>query len=262
MYAKDCLVFLRESIISCMNQSVPCDLYLYVDGVVREEVVEYLVALESQRNVYVFWSGECRGLAVGLNFLIEKVVEESYPFVARMDSDDIARANRISEQLKFMELNSDVDVCGAFAREFGAPFALEVKRLPLIHEELYDFSITRCPFIHPTVIFRAKVFRDGFRYPENSHFTEDMALWYLLLKNGFKFGNVNQVLLDYRISSATLKRRLGFRKSWSEARMRAIYMISLNRFSLRNLLLLVVRFLWHLSPRSVATIGYRFRNRI
>ncbi len=113
-----------------------------------------------------------------------------------------------------------MDVCGTSCHEFGASFSLDEKHLPKGHDQLVEFSITRCPFIHPTVMFRSSVFEKGHRYPTNTSLTEDMALWFQLLKSGCVFANLNDVLLDYRLNENTINRRHGIGKAFSEIRIR------------------------------------------
>lgn len=212
IYKHDVLPYFIDAVESILNQSYPCDLFIYRDGCVSESIQSYLDSISSLPQVKCVYSPVNEGLAVALNCLIDKVVELDYEYVARMDSDDLSRANRIEKQVFYFNQNINVDLCGTSCREFGASFSLEEKHLPCDHESLLDFSISRCPFIHPSVMFRSKVFRDGVRYPTDTAFTEDMALWFSLLRKGYRFGNVKEVLLDYRLNEKTIFRRKGLKK--------------------------------------------------
>lgn len=61
-------------------------------------------------------------------------------------------------------------------------------------------------------MFRSSVFKDGIRYPLDTRYTEDIALWLCLLDKGYCFHNLPKVLLDYRINEDTFSRRRGFKK--------------------------------------------------
>ncbi|MFT6985485.1 MAG: glycosyltransferase involved in cell wall biosynthesis [Psychromonas sp.] len=260
VYRSDSLEYLKDAINSILTQTFnKLTLFIYRDGAVPIEIDEYLSCIRSKNgNVILLISEQNSGLANALNKLIDTVVlDGSFSYVARMDSDDISRPERLIKQVDFFVNNQDIDVCGTSCREFGATYALDEKHLPKTHEELLDFSVTRCPFIHPSVMFRSSVFTDGNRYPTDTAFTEDMALWFNLLKKGYRFGNINEVLLDYRLNENTIERRKGIDKALSEVRIRTSNMFALGKFSLRNVVLIYSRILFHLLPSSLVKLAYK-----
>ncbi|ENM5799008.1 glycosyltransferase [Vibrio mimicus] len=258
VYKNDKLEFLKVAIDSVLKQSMNCHLYIYQDGPLSSDVLKYLDFISDNKAIF-YYSGQFnQGLAKSLNYLIDKVISSSnYIYIARMDSDDISHPDRMKKQIDFFVTNPDVDVCGTACREFGASFALEEKHLPTTHQELLDFSIIRCPFIHPSVMFRRRVFETGIRYPTDTALTEDMALWLELLVNGFKFSNINEVLIDYRLSENTIKRRKGMDKALSEVKVRLYYMFKLKRISFKSIFLILSRFAFHLLPDSIMKFAYK-----
>ncbi|WP_373929901.1 glycosyltransferase [Vibrio cyclitrophicus] len=260
VYKSDSLEHLKLAVNSILEQTFSdLNLFIFRDGVVPKEIDEYLSLINDKYdNVNLSISEKNEGLAKALNNLIDIVMTNgSFNYVARMDSDDICRPDRINRQVHFLELNRQVDLCGTSCKEFGASYALDEKHLPKSHDELLGFSITRCPFIHPSVVFRASVFEDGNRYPINTSLTEDMAFWFELLNGGYRFGNLNEVLLEYRLNEKTIERRKGWRKAFSEIRIRLKYMFLLNEFSFLNLLLIFSRLAFHLMPSSLVKLAYK-----
>ena len=257
VYHSDNPEMFKVAVNSILEQSIGCDLLIYRDGTITNELSSALESYNSLSNVIIFRKEENKGLAEGLNFLINYAIKEGYQYIARMDSDDISRPERLKRQVDFLEKNLDVDVLGTSCCEFGASFALDEKHLPESHEELKDFSVTRCPFIHPTVMFRGKVFDGGYRYPVNTTLTEDMALWFELLNAGFKFANINDVLLEYRLNENTIQRRKGFNKALSEIKIRLRNMKSLNQVNMKNILLIGARIVFHLMPDYLVKIAYK-----
>lgn len=253
----DYLAIAMESILSQSYQDIT--LFVYQDGSIPWELENYIKESSyADDRVKYIKRNHNQGLAVALNSLIDIIVDDStYIYVARMDSDDVSRVNRIYKQVRFLTSNPDIDVCGTSCKEFGASFALEEKHLPETHSELLDFSITRCPFIHPSVMFRTSVFRSGIRYPINTALTEDMALWFELLQAGYKFSNINEVLLDYRLNEMTIKRRHGIGKAISEIKIRFRYMFILKRLSIKNVSLIFARLVFHLLPPVLMKFAYR-----
>ncbi|WP_230855781.1 glycosyltransferase [Vibrio kanaloae] len=259
VYRSDNPIDLRLAIDSIINQSYTnLTLFIYRDGSVPVAIDDILAEYYLDRRIVLVKNDVNHGLAKALNALIDKVISfGEYNYIARMDSDDISRPSRIDKQVNFLELNHEIDVCGTSCREFGASYALEEKHLPRSHEELLNFSISRCPLIHPSVMFRATVFKSGIRYPINTVFTEDMALWFELLNKGFKFSNLNDILLDYKLNENTIERRKGFGKAISEIRIRTANMFLLKQFSFKNVVLIYSRLAFHLMPSFLVKLAYK-----
>ncbi|EHU5196729.1 glycosyltransferase [Vibrio vulnificus] len=256
VYDGDDSSHISDSIISILNQTIPVDLYVFQDGFVNESISNVLFFF--RKKIFLVQSADNVGLAMGLNNLIETILPKQYDYVARMDADDISYMNRIESQVSFLNSNDEIDVLGTSCREFGSSFSLEEKHLPERHEDLLDFSIARCPFIHPTVMFRMSVFELGYRYPINTTLTEDMALWFILLNSGFKFANINDILLDYRLNENTVNRRRGISKAVSEFKIRFKYMISLKRVSFKNFILVLSRLAFHLVSPKIIALCYKY----
>ncbi len=250
---------LDTAIQSVLHQSYSAiQLFIYQDGQVPREIAHILNFYSHHDKVSITRNSTNQGLAKALNSLISQVVStKEFSYVARMDSDDICRVERIARQVSFLELNKNIDVCGTSCHEFGSSFSLEEKHLPVTHEDLHNFSIARCPFIHPSVMFRVTLFNDGIRYPTHTTLTEDMALWYELLIKGYHFANLHEVLIDYRLNENTIARRTGISKAFSEVRIRTYYMIALKEISLRNIVLILSRVVFHLMPSTLVKLAYK-----
>ncbi|KAA1162161.1 glycosyltransferase [Pseudoalteromonas fuliginea] len=251
---------LREAIDSMLLQThTKTDIFIYIDGEIKADLKLVLDEYDKANNkIHLYYNAINKGLAFGLNSLISEVLNTGkYHFIARMDSDDISYNSRIEEQVLFFRKNPQISVLGTGCLEFGASFALDSKILPARHETLKSFSVSRCPFIHPSVMFRVAVFEEGNRYPTDTALTEDMALWFELLAKGYNFANLDVVLLKYRLNEDTLKRRKGFSKCYSEIKLRFKYMYLLNECSLKNSLLILSRVFFHLAPTPIIALAYK-----
>ncbi|MTC47097.1 glycosyltransferase [Providencia sp. wls1922] len=259
VYKNDKLDHLKEAINSIyIQENITPLILVYIDGEIPQQQFEYLESLHSNNIIELISSRINQGLSFALNTLIDKAL--TYPdikYIARMDSDDISYPTRLSVQKEFLDLNTDIDILGTSCQEFGAPYALKEKRLPSNHSDLIQFSITRCPFIHPSVMFRRRVFEQGNRYPTHTCFTEDMAFWLELLYKNYKFHNLPDILLKYRLEENTMIRRAGLSKAKSEVSLRLGYMFLLNKFSFRNILLIYSRYFFHLLPPKVMSLAYK-----
>lgn len=261
VYRSDSLEYLKVAVESILDQSYKqISLFIYRDGEVPSDIEDFLSKLIIDNNrVQLYCFNVNQGLAHGLNYLIDIIVGNGlFDYIARMDSDDISRFERIEKQVAFLEKNLDIDVCGSSCREFGASFALEEKKLPQLHSSLIDYSITHCPFIHPTVMFRSYVFKSNIRYPTDTSLTEDMAFWFILLEQGYKLANLDDVLLEYRLNENTLKRRKGIGKAFGEFKLRIKHMFRLKRVSIKNIILVSFRLFFHLMPTFVLKLLYKY----
>ncbi|MEQ4701056.1 glycosyltransferase [Providencia rettgeri] len=262
IYSKDDINHFKIAMESLFSQSYSVDIFLYIDGFIDRNKIALIERYKQRDNVYVIHSEKNLGLAFGLNTLIDNIIkhEKKYKYIARMDSDDISHPSRIEKQINYLERNQSISVLGTFCKEFGSSFALDIKKLPLEHEEITKFSIIRSPLVHPTVMFRSEIFHKGFRYPLNTNFTEDMAFWFILIKSGYKFSNLNEVLLDYRLNEDTVSRRKGLKKSISEIKLRFKYMFLLKQTNLKNITFILSRLLFHSLPAPILKYLYaRFR---
>lgn len=257
VYAKERPEFLSESLDSLSKQSFKCDVFLYCDGHLTNELNMVIDRFSKIINLFIYKSDINEGLTHALNFLISEVRCFNYCYIARMDSDDICYFDRMEKQVIFFQDNEDVDIVGGFCNEFGGDFNLEEKKLPTKHSDLLKFSIRRSPFIHPTVMFRASVFDSGIRYP-NAVLTEDLALWYELLLNGFIIANINTCLIKYRVNNSTLSRRNGLSKAICEVKLRLRFMVKSNQVSFSNAIYIFLRFAFHLLPVKALRIAYKF----
>ncbi|EPM5567241.1 glycosyltransferase [Providencia thailandensis] len=259
VYKNDKLEYIKDAINSiCQQENSNALILIYIDGIIPDKQFEYLNSLHKKHIIELVHSKYNRGLSFALNALIDKALTYSnIEYIARMDSDDISLPQRLEKQKYFMDTHVEIDVLGTACEEFGSSYALIEKRLPSYHLELENFSITRCPFIHPTVMFRRRVFEQGNRYPTHTCFTEDMAFWLELLYKNYKFHNLPDVLLRYRLEENTMTRRAGLSKAKSEVSLRLGYMFLLNKFSFKNMLLIYSRYFFHLLPPKIMSLAYK-----
>jgi glycosyltransferase involved in cell wall biosynthesis len=141
-------------------------------------------------------------------------------YVARMDSDDIARPDRCGKQLRYMR-ERNLDLCGAMIEEFagnpkpgyGKPAdtrnARRIRMLPLSHDELVRFSRWRNPMNHPAVMFRRNAALAAGNYRDMPDF-EDYDLWLRMIRGGARLGNLEETLVYMRAGGNFYRRRGGF----------------------------------------------------
>jgi hypothetical protein len=124
-----------------------------------------------------------------------------------MDADDISYTDRIAEQVKFLECNPDVSVCGAnFDLIDGDGNQIQQTNMPTSNKEIRRLLYFQNPICHPTVMYRRKdvILVGGYA----SKYAEDYDLWIRLLGcPGIIFANLPKVLVGYRTPVVSQARR-------------------------------------------------------
>lgn len=256
VYYKESSSFFRNSLDSIFSQTVcPNEVILVEDGPLGTDLNDVVVEYSSKYpELKVIPLAANQGLGKALN---EGLKHCSYDIVARMDTDDIAKADRFEKQLAVFEKYPDIDVVGAWIDEFEDDISKvkSVRKLPEKPDDIKKFAKHRNPINHPVVMFRKNAVLAAGGY-QHFHLFEDYYLWVRMLMNGAKFYNIQESLLYFRFSPEMFKRRGGWRYMINEFHflqmMRQVHFISVFEF-LRNVF---VRFVVRLIPNSWRTIIY------
>lgn len=152
------------------------------------------------------------GLTAALNKGLEHVTSE---LVARNDSDDYSASQRFELQVKYMEEHGGVDVLGGAMQEFDDEHAcLGVRHYPSAHLKKYICKAAPCA--HPTVVMRMRMFREGgLRYDDRYPMNEDIALWYDVMRKGYRIDNIQDIVYYFECSGGMFERR-SRQKAWPE----------------------------------------------
>lgn len=210
VYFKEKPENLRQSAESIFSQTVPTnDFVLMCDGPLTEELDGVISELRERYGdvLHVVRLEENCGLGIALNRGLQECRNE---LIARMDSDDIALANRCELQLNKFAEDPDLAIVGGAIDEFeGTPFnVISHKSMPEEYKDVLRYARIRNPFNHPTVMFRRSVILEAGGYPNNI-LHEDYALWGNLLINGVKGCNLPQTLCFMRVDGGLYERRGG-----------------------------------------------------
>lgn len=214
-------------IMGVHNQKNKEELYRAVDSVLKQSYSEFefiiyddgseeaeasmLKELEKYDDrIRVIRGEENKGLAYGLNQCL-KVSQGKY--IARMDADDISKADRFRAQIDFLEANGSYGWCGCSADLFDSEGVWGRRIMPLNPgvTELLKYS----PYIHPSVIFRKNVLEEsgGYLVTEDTKRCEDYELFLRLHAMGYCGYNLQETLFCYqedrfRYDKRTWKQRI------------------------------------------------------
>ena len=194
--------YLVESIESIINQTFEDYEFIIInDGSTDADVVSLLKEYEGKyEKVILINNKENLGLTRSLNIGIDKCQGK---YIARMDSDDIAKPERIFKQYVYLENNPNVSVLGTDVEQIKqkglhiAPF-----RNYMENEERFKIKMlfNNVGPVHPTVMIRRDfLLENNIRYREAVRKTQDYALWIDCVKAGGKFACLTDKLLLYRV---------------------------------------------------------------
>lgn len=144
-------------------------------------------------------------------------------FIARIESDDLWRPDRLKRQLDFFEfsINKRVGVCGSDATLIDASGrVLGVKRFPRGHQDCLRTMWYRNPFCHSSVLMRRAVFENCGPYDEAFALVDDLELWFRVAVK-WEFANLPESLVCYRVWRGSLTTRKLRELAWRSHKVRA-----------------------------------------
>ncbi|MFS9041329.1 glycosyltransferase family 2 protein [Streptococcus cristatus] len=191
--------FIEETIKSVLSQTYPNWEMIIVDdcsGDDTEEIVSQYVR-EDTRIKYIRLEKNS-GAAVARNKAMREAEGE---YMAFLDSDDIWTAEKLSEQLSFMQEHNVSFSCTDYEQisESGEKTGRIIKTLPKAN---YNRILLDCPVGNSTVMYSVKEL-GKFEVP-NIRKRNDDALWLQMLKKTQYIYGLNQVLMQYRIRNNSI----------------------------------------------------------
>lgn len=216
VYKNDRAEWVELSIQSILNQTAPPDeIVLIVDGPVPTELDNVIKKHEDSPQFNVIRFAENKGLGKALNEAVSNAKNE---IIARMDSDDIAVADRFERQLNLFAEDDELALCGGSITEFiGSPEnPVGIRAVFEKNEDIYNDLKKRCPFNHMTVMFKKQAVLEVGNYID-WHYNEDYYLWIRMAEKGVKFANITDTLVNVRVGKEMYARRGGFKYFKSEA---------------------------------------------
>lgn len=193
--------YLLEAVSSILNQQkVNLELIL-VDDHSTDKAIERLPAelFQDERLKLVLSTNRGVVAAMAKGFALAKG-----DYIARMDADDIALANRLFKQYTYLQNHPEIGIAGGQVKIISASpvskgFTLYEKWLNQlcsaddIERELFIES----PIPNPTAFFRRNIYEllNGYQDPE---WPEDYDMWLRAHELGIKMGKPKGIILHWR----------------------------------------------------------------
>jgi len=189
--------YLDESIPSILGQSYKNLEFIIINDGSTDNSLNIINKYQLDDIRIILISRENRGLVSSLN---EGIAISTGKYIVRMDADDISHSHRVETQVKFMETNPHIGVCGSWVEVFGNG-SKQIGRYATEDRVLKAELLFSSPFAHPTVILRKEIIeKNNLSYNSNFPAAEDYEFW-LRCSKVTKFANLPIVLLRYRLVS-------------------------------------------------------------
>jgi glycosyltransferase involved in cell wall biosynthesis len=188
--------FLEKAIESIVEQSFDNFELILVDDGSEDGSLEIAESFEHRDRRIRVVPREHSGLVTALNLGCSLATGE---YIARLDSDDIAKPWRLEEQVMYLTANRHVVLLGGSTECIDQDGkVMFVMRWPGWNEGLRDYLLLDCHIAHTTIMFKREVFMTLGGYRACYEDTEDYDL-FLRLSDRYTIDNLPVILCQYRI---------------------------------------------------------------
>ncbi len=199
------LDYIETTMNSLVNQT-----YTNIEIIVVIDNPEYqdaIMLLRKYKDIILLINEKNKGLATSLNIGIGVSTGK---IIARMDSDDIAHQDRIEHEYNFMKKNeydivtTNVNMIDEDGRQIENRYILPKSE----NEFKKRLRFGNC-LIHPTFMFKRDLYDKIGGYKDELVAAQDYEFIINAYTNGFKFGFLDEKLLDYRVRMNSISKSKG-----------------------------------------------------
>jgi len=188
--------YLKEAVESVLGQSFTEFELLIIEDGLSSQVASIITCYRDERIKIIKFPMNM-GISAARN---AGLLTATAPYIALMDSDDIALTDRFQKQYAWMESHPEVTVCGSnFITMFN-----DENRMPMRYPESDGIIKSRLlivdsAILNPTAMIRTDFVRkSGLQYDANFPRDHDHRFYVEIMRNGGSFYNLQEELLLYR----------------------------------------------------------------
>jgi len=196
--------YLDTSIRSVLQQSFDDFEFVIVNDGSSDRTSDIISAYKQQDSRIRAFNQPQQGLVASLN---RGCALANGKYIARLDSDDIAKEYRLELQARYLENNPEIALVGGATECIDAEGNISfVMRWPGRRDGLNDFLMLDCSISHTTVMFRKDVFDSVGGYRHIYLHAEDYDL-FLRIGDQYVLDNLPTIVCQYRLHGNQLSQQ-------------------------------------------------------
>ena len=186
--------YIAQAIESILQQSfVHFELIILNDG--SSDGTSQIIRQFNDPRIRVIFLDQNQGLVRARNRLVD---EARGKYIAFLDSDDVAMPSRLQMQVDFLE-KGEADLCGsAYYSLYEGKGKTKASKERYTDADIRALITVSSPLCNPAVMGKAEMFKQ-FPYSAGKDYAEDYSLWAQLALAGYRFANLKEKLITYRI---------------------------------------------------------------
>ena len=195
---------LRAAVESILNQSFRDFEFIIVMDSPENETNKSVLAeyAKADERINLLFNEKNEGLTFSLNRGLQHA---KGVYIARMDADDVSLPSRFELQKDWLENNS-LDFIGGYVQTISQSGAVinNCIKVPVDNSRIRKKMLVNNCVFHPAWFLKKAVFDDIGNY--DTKYVEDYEFILKAMKKGYVFGNVPEVILQYRMSAGSISR--------------------------------------------------------
>lgn len=165
-------LFLEDTIKSVLNQTYLDFDFLILDDVSTDNSADIIQSFDDERIIYHL--NDTNMGSVGNPMHGMSLCHTEY--IARIDQDDLWDSTKLAKQVRIMDENPEIGICGTSIQLFGDKTG--VKIFPLTNEPLKVSFLFFCAMSHPSVCFRRSFLKKtNISYDVKYKLADDYKMW-------------------------------------------------------------------------------------
>ena len=192
--------YIKEAVRSVLEQTEKDFELLITDDCSTDNTVAILKSIQDTRIILIENETQ-KGLTQNL---ITMVAKARGKYIARIDADDLCKANRFEVQSRVLDETDNFMVC-SYAKKFGSQKG--IIKTPINYDYLKADMLFRCPIVHSSVMFRND---HSINYDATYKKTQDYDLWDRMITSGRRIAVVNKPLVAFRYHSSQISNTFSF----------------------------------------------------
>ena len=164
--------YLKETIDSVLNQTYQDFDFLIINDASTDTSEEVILSFADPRIKYHLNEKNLGSIGAPVKGMNMSETE----YIARIDQDDIWLPTKLGKQIKLMDANPQIGICGTSIELFGDRTGIKI--FPITNEHLKVGFLFFCCMSHPSVVFRKSfLVQTGVRYNEAYRLADDYKMW-------------------------------------------------------------------------------------